>query len=169
MSRSSAAWWRQDNGKHPWVLKRRPLMATEDEWDETGETWWNWCCYRVTIVMWTWSICHLWCLKLFWCACMLAEVRDVSVVCVVWLDLGNFTRVIRYIYIYNCRIYIYLQLHTQLWSSMFVLSRWGEGWEEHSKIHYVENFATTPSSCDWNSSIHVDKRDIRWQPARTRR
>lgn len=39
---------------------------------------------------------------------MLAEVRDVSVVCVVWLDLGNFTRVIRYIYIYNCRIYIYI-------------------------------------------------------------
>lgn len=109
MSRSSAAWWRQDNGKHPWVLKRRPLMTTEDEWDETGETWWNW--YRVTIVMWTWSICPFWCLKLFWCACMLAEVRDVSVVWVVWLDLGNFTRVIRYTYIYMHIIVFYNYIH----------------------------------------------------------
>lgn len=45
-----------------------------------------------------------------------------------------------YIYIIVECIYIYLQLHTQLWSSMFVLSRREEGWEEHSKIHYVAPF-----------------------------
>ena len=90
-------------------------------WDETGETWWSW--YRVTMVMWTWSVCDLWCLKLVWCAWMLVWVRDGSVVWLAWLDLVNF-------------IMVMLKIHLCL----FCRFRWEEGWDKHSKIHSVVPF-----------------------------